>query len=140
MRALRNIVALVALSSLLVAGAASQATALVKEPRRPVPIVLDRSQFQGPCDPNASGAQCAFWYSNGSFAIGDANWGFLDLDQWNVRRRHTCAAAGGASARADYILHSYPRPAPSAGAPRDLRVFRRWACGGQLAGFRRRPW
>jgi hypothetical protein len=91
-----------------VAGGASQAAALVKEPRRPVPIVLDRSQFQGQCDPRTSGARCAFWYNNGSFAIGDANWAFLDLDQWNVRRRHTCAPAGGDSVRGNYIVNGYP--------------------------------
>ena len=108
MRSFRNSAALVAVSSLLVAGAASQAGALVKEPRRPVPIVLDRNQFQGSCALKTSGTRCAFWFSNGSFAIGEANWGFLDLDQWKVRRRHTCALSGGASARAAYILHGYP--------------------------------
>ena len=108
MRSFRGLLPAVVVSSLLIVGATVPAIALVKESRRPVPIVLDRSQFQGPCDPRVSGTSCAFWYNNGSFAIGDANWNFLNLDQWNVRRRHTCAPDGGASVRSDYILHGYP--------------------------------
>ena len=53
-----------------------------------VPIVLESSQFQGPCDvPDITPpATCNFWYDNGNAAIGDANWGFLSLDpnQWGV--------------------------------------------------------
>jgi len=83
------------------------ARALVKSPRRPVPIVLDRSQFQGPCDLKSSGSECAFWYGNGSFAIGDLNFSFLELDTWGERKLHPCTHAGYA-VMSDYIAHGYP--------------------------------
>ena len=40
------------------------ARALVKSPRRPVPIVLDRNRLEGQCDLTTSGSECAFWYGN----------------------------------------------------------------------------
>jgi hypothetical protein len=105
MRSLQSLLRVAVVLGLVIMGATAPAIALVREPRRPVPIVLDRSQFQGPCD---TGASCGFWYGDGSFAIGDANWSFLDLDQWNVRRRHTCAPPPGASTLGDYIRNGYP--------------------------------
>jgi Flp pilus assembly protein TadG len=74
-----------------------------------IPIVLESSQFQGQCDvPDVNvGQECAFWYNNGNASIGDANWGFLNLDQWNVSTGTNCNAAGGSANRGDYILNNF---------------------------------
>jgi hypothetical protein len=80
-----------------------------------VPIVLESSQFQSQCDvPNIDpGTECSFWYNNGAANVGEANWGFLNLDQWDVGRFSTdpnyqnCTSSGGAAARGDYILNNY---------------------------------
>jgi Flp pilus assembly protein TadG len=79
---------------------------------RAVPIVLESSQFQGPCDiPNIPQEEipkeCNFWYDNGRFAIGDANWGFLNLDQWGVDPGTNCNSSGGSAARGQYIKYDY---------------------------------
>ncbi len=81
-----------------------------------IPIVLESSQFQGQCDvPNLDkGTQCSFWYNNGNAAIGDANWGFLNLDQWNVPTTTNCNAAGGANNRTQYILNNFGTELPLA--------------------------
>jgi hypothetical protein len=81
-----------------------------------IPIVLESSQFQGRCDvPNvANGTECAFWYDNGGSAIGDANWGFLNLDQWNVTTSTSCNSGGGSSTRGGYILNNYGSALPLA--------------------------
>lgn len=75
-----------------------------------VPIVLESGQFQGPCDiPDGVdiGDLCNFWYNNGPFAIGDANWGFLSLDDdgWDVAADANCPS-WGANERGDAILYS----------------------------------
>jgi len=82
-----------------------------------VPIVLESSQFQGPCEvPDiAPPATCPFWYDNGSAAIGDANWGFLSLDpdQWGVSPTDNNVCSNiGASTRQDWILHNSPTELP----------------------------
>jgi Flp pilus assembly protein TadG len=81
-----------------------------------VPIVLESNQFQGTCDvPDLDpGEDCTFWYNNGNAAIGDANWGFLNLDQWNVAISDNCSSAGGSSNRGTYILNNYGSPLPLA--------------------------
>ena len=81
-----------------------------------VPIVLESSQFQGSCDvPNlAKGEECTFWYNNGNAAIGDANWGFLNLDQWDVAVSANCSSGGGSASRGDYILNNYGSALPLA--------------------------
>jgi len=85
-----------------------------------VPIVLESSQFQGPCEvPNIPEqdlpAECNFWYDNGAAAIGDANWGFLSLDpsQWGVAPddNNVCSNVGS-STRGDWILHNSPTELP----------------------------
>ena len=87
-----------------------------------VPIVLESSQFQGPCDvPDITPpATCNFWYDNGNAAIGDANWGFLSLDpnQWGVAPtdNNVCSNVG-ASTRSDWILHNSPDPAAAQADP-----------------------
>ena len=75
-----------------------------------VPIVLESNQFQGKCDIPENvhiGDECAFWYNNGSFLIGDAQWGFLNLDQWDVTTDTLCSNVGGAADRSDYILNNF---------------------------------
>jgi hypothetical protein len=81
-----------------------------------IPIVLESSQFQGRCDvPNvANGTECAFWYDNGNSQIGDANWGFLNLDQWNVATSTNCNSGGGSSSRGGYILNNFGSALPLA--------------------------
>lgn len=75
---------------------------------RPVPMVLQASQMQSACDvPQIDrGTMCAFWYDNGNAAIGDLNWGFANLDGWDMSRTATCGSAGGSSARGGYILNN----------------------------------
>ncbi len=81
-----------------------------------VPIVLESSTFQGTCDvPNGVeiGDECSFWYDNGALGgIGAANWGFLDLQHWDVDRydNNACNSAGGAADREDFILYDYGEP------------------------------
>lgn len=82
-----------------------------------VPIVLESSQFQGPCDvPDITPpATCNFWYNNGAAAIGDANWGFLSLDpdQWGVAANDNNVCSNvGSSDRQDWILHNSPDEKP----------------------------
>lgn len=83
-----------------------------------VPIVLESSTFQGTCDvPNGVeiGDECSFWYDNGALGgIGAANWGFLNLDLWDVDRydNNACNSVGGADARRDYIRFDYSQPLP----------------------------
>jgi hypothetical protein len=77
-----------------------------------VPIVLESSQFQGPCDipDNVNiGDECSFWYNNGTFAIGGADWGFLNLDEWDVAKDANCSASG-ASNRSEYIRYNFETP------------------------------
>jgi Flp pilus assembly protein TadG len=81
-----------------------------------VPIVLESSTFQGTCDvPDGVevGDECSFWYDNGALGgIGAANWGFLDLQHWDVDRfdNNACNSAGGAADREDFILYDYGEP------------------------------
>jgi len=81
-----------------------------------IPIVLESSQFQGRCDvPNVvNGTQCSFWYDNGRAQVGDANWGFLNLDQWNVSTSTNCNSAGGSNSRGGYILNNFGSALPLA--------------------------
>jgi Flp pilus assembly protein TadG len=74
-----------------------------------VPIVLDSGKLQSDCDvPNIPrGTQCAFWYDNS--LLGDADWGFMNLDLWNVSPTTSCSNAG-ADDRRDWIEHNYPDP------------------------------
>jgi hypothetical protein len=105
MRALRTSV--VAAVTVMLVGA-SPAVAL-RGAHRPVPIVLERSQFPGGCDRGStSGTTCNFWYANGSAAIGDANWSFVNLDSWGINRRGQCPSAPGSAALGDEILDRYP--------------------------------
>ena len=75
-----------------------------------VPIVLDSGYLQGVCkvpDGIAIDDTCAFWYNNGDSTLGDATWGFMNLDQWNVSPGENCHNVG-ASDRRDWIINNYP--------------------------------
>jgi hypothetical protein len=75
-----------------------------------VPIVLDSGYLQGVCkipDGVTVGQTCAMWYNNGDSGLGDANWGYMNLDQWNVSSGENCHN-GSTADRRDWILNDYP--------------------------------
>ena len=84
-----------------------------------VPIVLESGYIQGICkipDGVSIGDTCAMWYNNGDSSLGDANWGYMNLDQWNVASNTNCHNAGS-SDRRDWILNDYPTPLILNGSP-----------------------
>jgi len=84
-----------------------------------VPIVLESGYIQGICkipDGVSIGDTCAMWYNNGDSSLGDANWGFMNLDQWNVASNTNCHNAGS-SDRRDWILNDYPTLLTLNGSP-----------------------
>jgi Flp pilus assembly protein TadG len=84
-----------------------------------LPIVLDSGYLQGTCkvpDGVEIDDTCAFYYNNGDESLGDATWGFMNLDQWNVSPGQNCTAAGS-SDRADWIVNDYPDILPLNGTP-----------------------
>lgn len=75
-----------------------------------VPIMLDSTWLKDNCHlPEAPvGTQCAFWYDNSNTTSGSQNnWGFMNLDQWDVAAGYNCSNAG-ASNRGDWITQGYP--------------------------------
>jgi Flp pilus assembly protein TadG len=75
-----------------------------------VPIVVDSGTIQGACqipDGVKKGDHCNLWYNNGNLVLGDANWGFMNLDQWNVQPTDQCSSAGGANNRGNYIQNDF---------------------------------
>jgi putative Flp pilus-assembly TadE/G-like protein len=76
----------------------------------PVPVVLNLSTFQGDCDiPNvAIDTKCYLWYDNDLFD--GSNFGFLDLEQWDVPVTENCNASGGSSTLEDWIDGLYDGP------------------------------
>lgn len=75
-----------------------------------LPIVLDSGYLQGVCkvpDGIEIGDTCAFWYNNGDSSLGAANWGFMNLSQWDVDAGTNCHNAGS-SDRRDWIVNGYP--------------------------------
>jgi Flp pilus assembly protein TadG len=82
-----------------------------------VPVVLESGQLQGACkvpDGIAIGDTCAFWYDNNT--LGSADWGFMNLDEWNVTASTNCSNAGSSS-RSDWIINNYPTPLSLNGNP-----------------------
>jgi putative Flp pilus-assembly TadE/G-like protein len=69
----------------------------------PLPIVLNLATFQGDCEiPNiAKGTKCYLWYDNDRFD--GSNFGFLNLEQWDVDSGAHCSNAG-TDQRRDWIL------------------------------------
>ena len=83
-----------------------------------IPIVLQAGYLQGTCkvpDGIEIGDTCAFWYDNKD-TMGSANWGFMNLDQWNVSPGENCSNAGSSS-RSDWIANGYPDLRSLNGAP-----------------------
>lgn len=77
-----------------------------------VPIVVDSGYLQGVCDvPDgvSIGDTCAMYYNNGDEGLGDANWGFMNLEMWNVDPGENCSNAGS-SDRRDWILTDFDDP------------------------------
>ena len=75
-----------------------------------VPIVLDSGYLHGVCkvpDGIEIGDTCAFWYNNGDSSLGAANWGYMNLTQWDVDAGTSCHNAGS-SDRRDWIVNGYP--------------------------------
>jgi Flp pilus assembly protein TadG len=74
-----------------------------------IPVVLDKDYVQSTCkvpDGIEIGDTCAFWYNNND-TTGSANWGFMNLSQWNVDPGAHCSNSGSSS-RADWIANGYP--------------------------------
>jgi hypothetical protein len=84
-----------------------------------VPIVLESGYLQGTCkipDGVSIGDTCAMYYNNGNASLGEANWGFMNLEQWNVDSGENCHNAGS-SDRADWIQNDYGDPLVLNGSP-----------------------
>jgi hypothetical protein len=89
-----------------------------------VPIVIESGYLQGTCKiPDGGdgtglpdGSECALWYNNGDSSLGDANWGFMNLDQWNVNPGTNCSNPGS-NDRGDWILNDYGEPLMLNGRP-----------------------
>ncbi len=80
--------------------------------------MLQSGYLQGTCkvpDGIEIGDTCAFWYDNKD-TMGSANWGFMNLDQWNVPPGENCTNAGSSS-RSDWIANGYPDLRTLNGAP-----------------------
>ena len=74
-----------------------------------VPIVIEAGALQGPCeipDGAEKGDTCPLYYNNGDGSLGEANWGYMNLDQWNVDPGANCSNAGS-SKRRTWILNNY---------------------------------
>jgi len=79
----------------------------------PLPIVLNTGTFQGACripdedsegGPLDVGDRCYFWYDNDRFD--GSNFGFMNLDQWDVLPGDSCSNAGS-SDRTDWIQNGF---------------------------------
>ncbi|MEX1262578.1 MAG: pilus assembly protein TadG-related protein [Actinomycetota bacterium] len=84
-----------------------------------VPIVLESGYLQGTCqipDGVTIGDTCAMYYNNGDSSLGEANWGFMNLEQWNVDSGENCHNPGS-NDRGDWILNDYGDPLVLNGAP-----------------------
>jgi Flp pilus assembly protein TadG len=76
---------------------------------RTVPIIIESGTLQGPCaipDGARRGDTCPLYYNNGNQDLGNADWGFLNLDQWGIAPDARCSDAGSADRR-DWILNDY---------------------------------
>jgi hypothetical protein len=77
-----------------------------------VPIVVEAGTLQGPCqipdspDDPAPPGPCPLYYNNGDDDLGDADWGYMNLDLWGVEAGYNCSNAGAADRR-DWIMNDY---------------------------------
>src|SRR5207247_5436788 len=77
-----------------------------------VPIVIEMGTLQGTCqipdpdvDPDVDPPKvCPLWYNNND--LGNADWGFMNLDEWGVAGDANCTNAG-ASDRSKWIQQDY---------------------------------
>ncbi len=62
-----------------------------------------------PDPPPAPGTElkCAFWWDNSPTYLGNAAWGLMNLDEWNVQPAEGCSNAGQSSYK-DWLLNGYP--------------------------------
>jgi hypothetical protein len=74
---------------------------------KPLPIQLNLDWLKEQCHiPSPEiGTECDFWYDNAD--LGNAQWGYMNLDQWNVSPSFGCSNTGS-STRSDWIHHDYP--------------------------------
>jgi Flp pilus assembly protein TadG len=79
-----------------------------------VPIVVESGTLQGTCHiPSSTPVDptnpplCPLWYDNNT--LGSADWGFMNLDQWNVAGDANCSNAG-TSDRSDWIHNDFADP------------------------------
>jgi Flp pilus assembly protein TadG len=80
-----------------------------------VPLVIEMGTLQGPCeipdpdfDPDVDPPKtCPLWYNNND--LGNADWGFMNLDEWGVAGDAQCTNAGSNN-RANWIANDYPSP------------------------------
>jgi hypothetical protein len=91
----------------LVTGWATAARALEPSsfPQHPVPVVLDGGTLNGPCALASAqdGDTCAFWFASGD---GSSQFGYANLDLWNVASDAVCSNAGSGS-RSGWIANGY---------------------------------
>ena len=84
-----------------------------------VPIVIESGTLQGPCqipDGATRGDTCPLYYNNGDQDLGDADWGFLNLDLWNISPSGQCSNPG-TNDRRDWILNDYDQNLTLNGTP-----------------------
>jgi hypothetical protein len=100
------------LAPLLVAGSVWPAVGAGSMPTYPVPVVIDDSA----CDPLTLqvGETCGLWMSPSDPAASD--FGFANLDLWDVSAGATCTNAGSAS-RSDWFVYGYPDVRSLNGSP-----------------------
>jgi hypothetical protein len=100
------------LAPLLVAGSAWPAMGAGSVPTYPVPVVIDDTA----CNPLTLevGETCGLWMSPTDPAASD--FGFANLDLWDVAAGATCTNAGSSS-RSDWIANGYPDDRSLNGSP-----------------------
>ena len=74
------------------------------------PLMLNMNRLSSCNIPDGPGlivgvSQCAFWWDNGQ--LGNAAWGLMNLDQWNVSPTSHCSNAGQSSYR-NWLEFGYP--------------------------------
>jgi hypothetical protein len=79
------------------------------------PLMLNMNRL-GTCQippnpPPAPGTdlKCAFWWDNSPSYLGNAAWGLMNLDEWDVSPTQNCSNAGQASYK-DWLLNGYRDP------------------------------
>jgi hypothetical protein len=85
----------------------------------PAPIEISGLQARGCGFPDLPpGSECSFWYNNDDVTNGQASWGLMNLNLWDVPAGANCNASGGSNDIGDWIVDGYPdvlsiRPLPT---------------------------